>query len=149
MISNLYPRYRGPYRFWTYVINRAPEHRAPPIPFNTEIANERIDRAGDVDEFTFDAAAGDDYNAFVQGGGRTFQLEIAPQGGTTLASVASQAFDTALFAHATNRFQIATAGAYVVRVTGTNPYQVADTGAYRIYLYKIDRRPEHVPETIA
>ncbi len=146
--SNQYPLYRGPYRFWTYVINRAPEHRAAPIPVDVEIGNERIDRAGDVDEFTFQAAGGDHYNAFVQGGGRTFQLEVAPQGGTTFAIATSQASDTALFAHATNRFQIATAGTYVVRVTATNPYQVADTGAYRLYLYAIDRRPEHAPAAI-
>ncbi len=28
--SNVYPRYRGPYRFWSYLINRAPEHRPGP-----------------------------------------------------------------------------------------------------------------------
>ncbi|HEY6209996.1 MAG TPA: hypothetical protein VIW28_13115 [Gemmatimonadales bacterium] len=146
--SYQYPLYRGPYRFWTYVIDRAPEHRARAIPFNTEIGNERIDRAGDVDEFTFQAAGGDYYNTFVQGGGRTFQLEVAPQGGTTFAIATSQGSDTALFAHATGRFQIANAGTYVVRVTGTTPHQVADTGAYRVYLYAIDRRPEHVPATV-
>src|SRR5437879_4145121 len=148
VISNQYPRYRGPYRFWTYLVNRAPEHRAAPIPFDTEIGNERIDRAGDVDEFTCRAAGGADYIAFVQGGGRTFQLEVAAPGGPTLAVATSQASDTALFRRATNRFQIANAGTYVVRVTGTNPYQVADTGAYRVYLYAIDRRPEHLPSAI-
>ena len=148
VISNVYPRYRGPYRFWTYVINRAPEHRAAAIPFNTEIRNERIDRAGDVDEFTFQAAAGSDYNAFVQGGGRTFQLDVAPQGGQTFAIVTSQPSDTGLFTHATNRFQISNPGAYVMRVTGTKPNEVADTGAYRVYLYAIDRRPEHVAAAI-
>lgn len=149
VISKAYPRYRGPYRFWTYVINRAPEHRLATIPFNTEIGNERIDRAGDVDEFTFGAASGDEYNAFVQGAGRTFQLEVAPQGGATFVAATSLPSDTALFAHATNRFEIATSGTYIVRVTGTDQYQVADIGAYRCYLYKIDRRPEYLPEAIA
>jgi hypothetical protein len=147
--SNQYPLYRGPYRFWTYVINRAPEHRSAPIPFNTEIANERIDRAGDVDEFTFQATAGAYFNAFVQGGGRTFQLEVAPQGSATFAIASTQASDTALFAHATDRFQIPNAGTHVVRVTATNQYQIADTGPYRVYLYAIDPRPERVPVTIA
>jgi hypothetical protein len=146
--SNMYPRYRGAYRFWTYVIDRAPEHRAAPIPFNTEIGNERIDRAGDVDEFTFQATVGADFNAFLQGSGRAFQLELARQGGTPFAAATSQPSDTALFAHATNRFHITDAGTHVLRVTGSNPYQVADTGAYRLYLYAIDPRPEHVAATI-
>ena len=149
--SNTYPRYKGPYRFWTYVINPAPEHRAASMPFNTEVANERIDRAGDADEFTFTAAAGADFNAFVQGTGRTFQVEVSPTGGTDtpIAVAGSQPSDTALFAHATSRFRTTTAGTYVVRVTGSTPTLVADTGAYRVYLYAIDRRPEHVSATIA
>lgn len=147
--SNMYPRYRGPYRFWTYVIDRAPEHRAAAIPFNTEIGNERIDRAGDVDEFTFVANPGTDFNAFVQGGGRTFQLEVARQGSSTpFAAATSHSSDTALFAHPTNRFRITQAGTYVVRLTGTTPSEVADTGDYRLYLYAIDPRPERVPSAV-
>lgn len=146
--SNQYPRYRGPYRFWTYLINRVPEHRAAPIPFDTEIGSERIDRAGDVDEFTFQATAGADFNAFVQAP-RAVQLEVAPPIGPAFAVASSQSSDTALFAHATSRFQITQAGTYVVRVAGANPYQVADTGGYRFFLYAIDRRPEHVPQSIA
>ena len=149
VISNIYPRYRGSYRFWTYVINRAPEHRAAAIPFNTEIGNERIDRAGDVDEFTFLANPGTEFNAFVQGGGRPFQLEVARQGSETFAVATSQPSDTGLFGRPTNRFRVTQAGTYSVRLTGTSPTQVADTGAYRIYLYAIDPRPERVPSTIA
>jgi len=149
--SNTYPRYKGPYRFWTYVINPAPEHRSAAIPFNTEIANERIDRAGDADEFTFAAAAGADFNAFVQGTGRTFQVEVSRAGGgaAPIAVAASQPADTALFAHATSRFRTTSAGTYGLRVTGSTPTLVADTGAYRVYLYAIDRQPEHVAAAIA
>ncbi len=144
--SNTYPRYRGSYRFWTYVIDRAPEHRAATTPFNTEIRNERIDRAGDVDEFTFSAAANTDFNAFLQSS-RAFQLELVPlmEG---IYPVVSAPADTALFAHATGRFHIAQAGTYTIRLSGTEPSRVADTGSYRFYLYAIDRRPEHVPAAI-
>ncbi len=147
--SNAYPRYRGPYRFWTYRINRAPEHRGASIPFDTEIRTERIDRAGDIDEFTFVANPGADFNAFVQSSSRAVQLEIAPPTGPAFAAAGSVTTDTSLFAHATNPFQITQAGTYIVRVSGANPYQVADTGGYRFYLYAIDRRPEHVPQSIA
>jgi hypothetical protein len=146
--SNQYPRYRGPYRFWSYIVNRAPEHRAAAIPFNVEIRDERLDQAGDVDEFTFQANAGTDFNAFVQGSERTFQLEVARRGAAPFAAATSQASDTALFAHATNRFHITDAGTYVLRATGSQSYQVADTGAYRLYLYAIDPKPEHVSATI-
>lgn len=149
VISYEYPRYRGAYRFWTYLIDRAPEHRAAAIQFNTEIANERIDRAGDVDEFTFFANAGTDFNAFIQGTERTFQLEVARPGSASFAVATSDPSDTALFARPTNRFRITQGGTHVVRLTGISPHQVADTGSYRVYLYAIDPRPERVPATVA
>src|SRR2546422_6271542 len=76
--SNVYPRYRGPYRFWSYPIDRAPEHRPAAMPLAAEVRGETIDPAGDVDEFTFTAAAGAEYNAFVQAP-RPVQLEVAPR----------------------------------------------------------------------
>lgn len=145
--SNTYPRYRGPYRFWTYVINRAPEHRAAAIPFNTEIADERIDREGDVDEFTFQANAGDAFNAFVQAP-RAFQVEVALVGGAAFAAGTAVPADTALFAHPTGRFSVAQTGTYVVRILGSGSHQVADTGQYRFYLYAINHSPEHVAAAI-
>ena len=145
--SNVYPRYRGPYRFWSYPIDRAPEHRPAAMPLAAEVRGETIDRAGDVDEFTFTAAAGAEYNAFVQAP-RPVQLEVAPVSGQALAVVTSSGSDTALFTHTTGRFQVPAAGTYLVRVAGTAPSQIADTGAYRLFLYPIDRRPEHVSATI-
>jgi len=67
-----FPRYRGPYRFWSYLIDRAPEHRAAVVPVGSEVRGEIIDRAGDVDEFTFAAAPGAEFNAFLQSA-RAFQ----------------------------------------------------------------------------
>src|SRR5437667_3327824 len=86
--SNVYPRYRGPYRFWSYLINRAPEHRPAPIPLGSEVRGETIDRAGDVDEFTLAAPVGAEYNAFVQAP-RAVQLEVAPVSGPVLAVATS------------------------------------------------------------
>ena len=147
VISNMYPRYRGPYRFWTYVIDRAPEHRAAAFPSNTEIQSEAIERAGDIDEFTFHANPGDAFMAFLQSA-RPLQAEMALPNGPPLAIAACQASDTGLFARVTNRLQVTQSGTYVLRVAGTNPSQVADTGRYRLFLYAIDRRPEHVPAVI-
>src|SRR5205823_6107556 len=133
--------------FWSYLINRAPEHRAAAMPAGSEVRGERIDRAGDVDEFTFAASAGAEFDAFVQAP-RAVQLEVAPVAGLVFAVATSSSADTGLFTHATGRFQAPVAGTYVVRVTGTAPSQIADTGAYRLFLYPIDRRPEHVGAAI-
>lgn len=146
--SNTYPRYRGPYRFWMYVINRAPEHRGAPIAFDTEIAEETIDREGDIDEFTFQANTGDEFNVFVQAP-RAFQLEVARPGTGPFALAAAVPTDTAFFRRATGRFSAFQTGTYVVRILGSGSHQVADTGRYRLYVYAIDRRPEHVAAAVA
>src|SRR6266576_4510 len=146
--SNTFRLYQGPYRFWTYVINPAPEHRAAAMPLSTEVADERIDRAGDVDEFTFTAAAGADFNAFIQGSGRIFQVEVKRAGGSPIATASSDPADTGLFVHATSRFTAPASGTYVLRVTGSTPSLVADTGGYRLYLYAINHQPEHAAAAI-
>jgi len=144
--TGITPLYEGPYRFWTYAIDAAPEHRAAAVALSTVVGGERIDRSGDVDEFVFTLGAGDEINAFLQAP-RAFRLEIAPQSGATLATVVDAApADTSLFAASTGRFQVQQAGTYVARVSGGT--LIADTGAYRIFLYPIDRRPEHVPQAV-
>src|SRR5262249_49307248 len=71
--------YHGAFAFVVYDISDAPEHRGPVMPVDTEVANERIDRPGDLDEFSFQATAGQEYNAFVQAA-IPLEFEIAPQG---------------------------------------------------------------------
>jgi len=143
-----YPRYRGAYRFWSYFINRSPEHRPPSVSVGSEVRGEAIDRAGDVDEFAFQGAAGDELNAFLQAS-RPFTLEVASATGATLGAVVSTGADTGLFKHASGRFRLPQASAYTVRVQGNAPWLLADTGSFRFFLYPIDRRPEHIPSAIA
>jgi hypothetical protein len=145
--SNTYPRYGGPYRFWTYLINPAPEHRGATVPFDAEVANERIDRAGDVDEFTFQGTAGSWYNVFLQAP-RAFQAQVVAPNGVSLATVTSVPSDTTLFGHSTGSYWLAQSGTYTIRVMGGTPTQIADTGAYRFYVYAINPLPEHVAATI-
>src|SRR5204862_5572506 len=105
VLSNVYPRYSGPYRFWTYLINRAPEHRPATAPVNTEVSNEHIDIAGDVDEFTFSAAANTEFNALLQST-HQFQLEAARVGQDLFAMVsATEAADTAPLSQSSGRFR--------------------------------------------
>jgi len=144
VISNIYPRYRGPYRFWSYAVNRGPEHRAAAIPTNTEITTEAIERAGDLDEFTFQANSGTAFMAFLQSAHQV-QAEMAAPGGPALALATCDVSDTSLFARVSNRLEPTAPGPFVLRVSGTNQTQIADTGKYRLFLYEIDRKPEHVP----
>jgi len=148
VLSNVYPRYSGPYRFWTYLINRAPEHRSAALPRNAQVADERIDREGDIDEFTFAANTGDEFNVFVQAP-RAFQLEVARQGTGAFALATAVPADTALYLHSTGRFSATQTGTYVVRVLGDGSHQIADTGSYRVYVYAVDRRPEQIPAVVA
>jgi hypothetical protein len=148
VVSNLSPRYRGPYRFWSYAINRAPEHRPATLPVGAVVFGETVDRAGDVDEFTFPGTAGASFNAFVQAS-HGVQLEIVADSGPALTAAVSDPVDTALFGVATGRVTLTRSGTYRVRVSGTTPTDIADTGAYRFLLYPIDPRPEHVSANIA
>jgi hypothetical protein len=138
--------FQGAYRFWTYAVDRAPEHRASTVPLSAEIRGESIDRSGDLDEFRFTVAAGDELNAFLQAP-RPFLLEITPPSGSAIASVtAPSGADTGLFRVSTGRFQFQQAGTYLARVSGSD--LIADTGAYRFFLYHVDRRPEHAPQAL-
>ncbi len=139
------PRFHGAYRFWTYTIDPAPEHRVAAVTPSTVISGETLDRAGDLDVFTFSAAAGDELNAFYQSTVPS-HLEIASGAGPALATV-SAGPDTALFSRNTGRMRLAQAGSYVARVSADGP-TLSDTGAYRFFLYPIDRRPENVPAAI-
>src|SRR3989442_450314 len=127
--SNVYPRYRGPYRFWSYPIDRAPEHRPAAMPLPEEGRGRTIDRAADVDEFTFTVIAGEEFNAFLQahhGSPEThLQLDVLDGGGTVLRSAESLGSDTSLLRQVPGRFALAGAGTYRLRVSGA-PYYPYD-----------------------
>ena len=138
---NAHPRHRGPYRFWTHLVQPAPEHVAKAVPVDSEIRGERIDYAGDVDEFTFQDTVGDELNVFLQGS-RRFVLEVMSPSGSRMGGIVNHEADTALFTTGTGPLQVAEAGTHLIRLRGLDPWRVADTGAYRFKVYRIDRRPE-------
>jgi hypothetical protein len=141
-----YPQYTGPYRFRFYPINHAPESVSPTLPANTVVAGEAIDIAGDVDEFTFAAAAGDEFNAFVQSSSpriTTLSVLGAIEG---RGLVAAEPADTAIFQHGTGRFKVVPPVGHGIRVG--SEYVTDATGPYRLYLYRINRAPELVPAAL-
>ena len=142
-------RYTGPYVFWTYFINRAPEHRAASLNVNAIITGEDLAPAGDVDEYALVANPGAEFKIFLQSKRSAFvRLQAFDAGGNYLAFVDAVPADTGMFEHATARFSSPTSQTKVV-VSGENDHAVSDTGAYRLYVYAINPLPEHQAAAIA
>jgi hypothetical protein len=139
-------QYIGGYRFRFYPLHRPPETISASLATDTVITGETIDIPGDIDEFRFTAASGEEFNAFIQStAART--MSVVPfgdiEGGSEAGTVAA---DTGIYQHGTGRFKVVTAGGHGIRVQSENLMDA--TGAYRLYLYRINRAPELVSSTI-
>src|SRR5205807_8410804 len=77
------------------------------------------------------------------------QLDVVDSAGTRLGGVSSSGTDTSLLRQVTGRFALPTTGTYRLRVSGTVDRTDRDRGPYRVLLYKVNRRPETAPDTIA
>jgi hypothetical protein len=148
-ILGLQGRYTGPFTFWSYRIKRAPEHVSAALVENTISGGEDLAPPGDVDEFTFYPTAGTEYNVFLQSKRPALvRLQAFDAGGNYLAFVDAVPADTGMFEHATGRFSSPTP-MMTMRVFGEEDHAVTDTGAYRLFLYRVNPLPEHVPATMA
>jgi hypothetical protein len=137
----------GAYRFYVYAVNPLPEHVSAAVAAGDTVSGEGIDLPGDVDEFSFSGAAGDEFNVLLQArSGRTdtMRLEIVAPGGAPITAVEGFGTDTSLFQRVTGRFALPATGTYRVRVTGATSTTDGNTGPYRFFLYRIDRHPESV-----
>lgn len=142
-------RYTGPYRVWSYLVNRAPETRPAAVTVGQVVAGENIVRAGDVDEFRFNPPANTAFNVFMQSPEPAILLEALDTVGNVVGLVPSVPADTGLFAHATGGFLRPVAGSIRLRVRGESDRSIADTGSYRFYVHQINPLPEVAPATIA
>jgi len=141
-----YPAYTGPYRFQFYPIDRAPESISPALPLNTTVTGEAIDIAGDIDEFSFPATSGQEFNAFLKSSSPRI-LTLARVGDAEGGGSVSVGPDTgSIFQHSTGRFKVLTTGTYRLRVSGESV--VDATGPFQLFLYPVNRAPELVPAAI-
>ena len=129
------PEYRRSYRFWVERVNRAPESRGAAFAIGDTVSGEAIDPAGDIDEFTFDATAGDTVDVFFQtpmgtlaSSGLTMTL-IDAASGTTLGTLTSNYSTPNLGDIALTRVALPTTGSYMIRVVGTD--DVVSEGVFR------------------
>ena len=135
-------RYTGPYRFWTYLIDRAPEHTPAVVTTDVLVSGEDLAPAGDVDEFRFDASANTEYSVFLQSRRAALvRLQALDATGNILGSVDAVPADTALLAHATGRFSLGSSGPVTLRVLGPFDRFVTDTGAYRLFVQQSQPTP--------
>ncbi|HSA57947.1 MAG TPA: hypothetical protein VLE53_19695 [Gemmatimonadaceae bacterium] len=140
----------SPYRFVIYPIRRAPETARASFSPGDTLASEALDRVGDIDEFTVTAVPNAEYNLFLQRGTnergllRVDAAGLANGGGTSLLAV--DAADP-LYARSTGIFRAGHDGRIDLRVSADAG--VIYKGPYRIFLYPIDRRPEHAAASLA
>ena len=140
----------GSYRFYVYQVNPLPEHVASTITPGDTVSRESIDLPGDIDEFSFSAAAGAEFNLLFQpqvATGAILRAEVMGPAGP-IASVEGYGPAIDLFHLVTGRFTASTSGTYHVRVTGAGSTTPLHTGAYRLFLYQVDRHPESVPQAL-
>jgi hypothetical protein len=137
----------GAYRLWTWAVNHAPERVPAALPYDTVLRGEFIDRAGDIDEFTFMAAAGAQVNAFYQSAVAS-HLDVVAPGGAVLGTVTASANTDLFHGGLTETVMLPETGTYTLRVSGDGT-ALAETGPYQLFLYGVDRGPEKVPAAIA
>ena len=143
---------RVPYEFRVYRVNRAPEQGAAHLsPGDT--ATQAIEEVGDVDEFTFDLAAGRQVNIFFQALDAVpagIRMEVGTAGSYRSAEIATATRQETLDELAIGTSVLFNPGRYVIRVFSRDEgRRESATGQYRVNVYPIDRGPESVAAVIA
>lgn len=129
------PNIRTWYRLSLTAVNLAPETRGAAFAIGDTVSGEWIDPVADVDEFSFDATAGDTVNVYFQTPSGTWGIEgftlalIDMTTSATLGTLNAHNPSTNLEDIALTRVVLPSTGRYMVRVTGTS--DAYDRGQYR------------------
>jgi hypothetical protein len=141
--------YLGDYRLQLRKVSTAPESRVGVIVAGDTVP-EAIDYVGDVDEFVLSGTAGDSYNVFFAADPATVRGSLVLDAESELAARQRAVSDggQVLLLNATGPITLRADGRYVLRVFGGSDRGL-HRGGYRLFVYRIDPRPEHVPATLA
>jgi hypothetical protein len=145
----------GPYRLLVRVTDPRPESRERTIAVGDTIG-EAIDPYGDVDEFSFAGAAGEELIVFFQA------LEEQPVANLMLTLTDSTTHDQlrilgsagradALEDESTGRLLLPSTGRYVMHIEGASYFSYGPKngrGPYRFFVYPVHRAPEDSPATV-
>jgi hypothetical protein len=136
VVSPYYGDDTGNYRFQIFPVDRQPESVASAISIGDTISGERIFPKGDVDEFVFTGAAGQDVNVFLQpyGGSGDLMVELHRVSATGVRTLlrSAHAWNTSNLEDFSTGFQtLSESGQYLLVVRG----RYADsTGHYRLHV---------------
>lgn len=139
----------GPYQFELLRVNRAPETAAPAFEIGEIVTGEAVYPVGDVDEFTFHGAAGQEITIFARQVGGPAEEGLGLWLDRRLLAVYSscaewgdcQLWRTALPHDGEHR--IIVEGLYGGQVDSLDPIE------YEFYVFPIDRAPESIAAQIA
>ena len=146
------PAQSSNYRVEVEALNRGPETGSASIALGT-IVQEAIDQPADVDEYTFNATAGQQFEIYLQqlatGTPQGISATILPDTGSGFGWPVALSVppDSDLEQQASGITRIVTPGRYRLVVQG-RPIQPAYVGAYRVELLPINRAPEHASPTL-
>jgi hypothetical protein len=148
---------RGPYRFFLYRINRAPEHGPATVALGDSITGEVIDLPGDIDEFTFSVPQST-LAGFALG--RTGSVPVPWErclDFTLVADDGHQIMDKDLpeYCGTTSEVALGTgpvavpAGVHTLRVRSVSSTGTGYVGPYRLVSFALDSLPENVASSVA
>jgi hypothetical protein len=150
------PGYHGTYQFQVRTIDHAPESVPAAVVLGDTVSGERLDYVGDIDEFSLPGGGGREINVFLQGtsGGPAdnFVLDVRNPGDTSFQTrTISDGASAGLLTNATGRFTVPSVGSGpVLRIRGEwDRYVFADRGPYHLFVYPVNRAPEHVSVSVA
>lgn len=140
----------GAYEFEIYPIDRAPESLSRRVALGDTIAGERLDRLGDLDEFTFAGAAGQYVNFFIYSlepdTATSFFLEFALP--DMYYRIRTEPRPRSVPVSWTGRIQLPRTGDYTFCV-GAGSEAGLDRGEYMVELFHIDPGPEVLSALVA
>ena len=138
----------GRYRFEVFAIDSMPEHAAATITVGDTIANESIDRVGDIDVFTLTGAPGTDYNLFLDASGAAPHSVVAEVAGHYDLTTTATPGGSTLLQNASGRFTMSPSGSMSIRVHDASTGGALYRGPYRLFVSTIDHAPEGIPPVI-
>ena len=130
----------GPYRFFPHLVDRAPESVNPAITLGDTISGEAIFPPSDIDEFTFQADAGQEVVVFLQGlsgsSNDWYDLFLLDRAGNELGHATSRGHHDSLTdgssSQSTGQVTLSETATYTIRVQGRN--STTHSGPYRFHL---------------
>jgi hypothetical protein len=126
----------GAYSFSVIPVQRAPESVPAALTRGVVVQGESLGYAGDVDEFTFTAAAGETITAYLQTpqgyyGISSARLEVVGPGtGTVLGSATSHNPSPGPYGASTGPITLTASGSYRLRISSTDDRE--GTGVFEV-----------------